>query len=128
MSVAARAGRKASVAPPFPSARDLNPQFILLTNDDSVSPTVHKLLRSVTDGRRSATGGCPAVATMFAVGRLDYGQSEPLKQPRRPAAAGAGQRATAGMAACRHPHLLTPAPPSSRPPAPSCRRPQSALW
>ena len=62
----------ASVNPPL-SPRTANPQFILLTNDDSVTQGVFNALTSVTNGRKSLTG-CAAAATLFAVGRRDWGQ------------------------------------------------------
>lgn len=62
----------ASVNPPL-SPRTANPQFILLTNDDSVTQGVFNALTSVTNGRKSLTG-CTAAATLFAVGRRDWGQ------------------------------------------------------
>lgn len=63
---------KASVVPPL-SPNSANPQFILLTNDDSVTQGVYNALTSVTNGRKSLTG-CAAAATLFAVGRRDWGQ------------------------------------------------------
>ncbi|PRW32547.1 polysaccharide deacetylase isoform A [Chlorella sorokiniana] len=72
-AAAAQAGStKASVTPPF-SPNSANPQFILLTNDDSVTQGVYNALTSVTTGRKSLTG-CAAAATLFAVGRRDWGQ------------------------------------------------------
>lgn len=63
---------KASIVPPL-SPASANPQFILLTNDDSVTQGVADALLSVTAGRKSLTG-CAAAATLFAVGRRDWGQ------------------------------------------------------
>lgn len=65
-------GIRASVTPPL-SPNSANPQFILLTNDDSVTRGVFDVLTSVTNGRKSLTG-CAAAATLFAVGRRDWGQ------------------------------------------------------
>ena len=60
------------MVPPL-SPASANPQFILLTNDDSVTQGVADALLSVTSGRKSLTG-CAAAATLFAVGRRDWGQ------------------------------------------------------
>jgi hypothetical protein len=41
------------------------PQFVLFTHDDAVAEDTHTLMLAVTDGQKSATNDCPAVATMF---------------------------------------------------------------
>ncbi|KAI7844629.1 hypothetical protein COHA_001719 [Chlorella ohadii] len=41
------------------------PQFVLFTHDDAVTEDTHTLMLEVTEGRKSATNACPAVATMF---------------------------------------------------------------
>lgn len=40
------------------------PQFILLTNDDAITPSLHRLLRDVVDRRKA--NGCSISITAFA--------------------------------------------------------------
>ncbi|PRW59662.1 polysaccharide deacetylase [Chlorella sorokiniana] len=64
-AVPATAAIDASLTSPLGNNGGKPPQFVLFTHDDAVTEQTHKLMLAVTEGRKSATNDCPAVATMF---------------------------------------------------------------
>ncbi|KAL4439995.1 hypothetical protein ABPG75_002996 [Micractinium tetrahymenae] len=64
LAIAAGAQRPPSLMPPGGLPPAATPQFVLLTHDDSIPSSSHAMLKSLTAGKRTASG-CPLVGTLF---------------------------------------------------------------
>ncbi|KAL4420271.1 hypothetical protein ABPG77_005611 [Micractinium sp. CCAP 211/92] len=64
LAIAAGAQRPPSLMPPGGLPPAATPQFVLLTHDDSIPSSSYAMLKSLTAGKRTASG-CPLVGTLF---------------------------------------------------------------